>query len=1222
MKKLITILFVLYCYSLVSQDCRGGLAIQKVRHGIHQTGLSMGNIYASGGNFKSGVVTNKNGEETVIPTFFVGGIWVSAKTSFGEAKAAGVTYKSLTDNFDFYPGPLDKNGMTDSENCTNWDRFFEIRRSDIKYTIALLFDKEGKLLMKGKCNQIPYAVRYWPAKGNPYWNEKYLFNLPMQDLASFYDYDGDGLYDPCKGDLPALTSYNCDYQNVFEVEKGFPTQMHFWVFNDNGGPHRLTAGYPLKLEIQNYFYTFEDDDENKDLSFFKFKTLYKADSDLDSFYFSIWLDPDLGCYADDYIGTASDADMVFIYNQDSLDGLNNSECGGVNTFENEIPITGISFLQGLLNAGNNTGLTSVRMFKNCAGSGANSLFGCDPNSTDQDLFNAQKNGNYGIWKQFAFNGNPGQANDSSMCSFKVEFEDMRVILNSGGVKMKPGDANEVIVATSIIRKVKYPCPDYTNLLQLNEKAKDLYENCWTTLNVIDPPVVQLKNGGDKIIMKLNNDDIGNNNIDESYNELIPGKEDKPENRYKFEGYNIYQVNSLDYPVFYLGDENSVLIKTIDLKNEIVEIYNWEEVVDSNFNSTIQKIKKVSGGNNGIPDEIIIDYDYLNNEPLKSNKEYYYVVESYAFNNFQNFDQNTDTGQKTQYISSKTNLKVYPISLEIQNRDFIPVITRIHGEGTYNSLMPNEEFHDQIFSSNYDGRITYRPGQGPFDVFVLDSNLVIGKIFELQIEGKINNSNTKCEFIQDSTYVAITDLSNSVKHYSKEPISKGNDMYFEDLGLLISLFQPSHPGDKSTSNYGYLSQTQEYAIEEGDKWFEAIKDVDEKEVGLLTVDPFKEHTTDNKLSKDKSSSFMPFYFSNFNSFEHTRSKYITPTNFQVHPALILGTSSTLKIADLNNVDIVFTADESKWSRCIVVETGDANNYGMLGLTPSVSEKMEIKKNPSIDKNGKKESTSTGFSWFPGYAVDVETGKRLNIFFGENSYLSHEESKLGNPSISDDMIFNPNNDYIYEGDDIAFGFESVLAGGHHIIYVTRQDYDGCEQLASGMKTEANISSKRDPFSSITWTCIPYLKEGTGFSSMEDGLIKNDLKIQLRVNNSFFKEKQRKDFMKFRSCNYYEDKPTYQFSFEKIISSTKEIEKNLTKLLPYKFSHNLNGIVIDDVSEDLVVEIFDIQGKRLASSLIRRNENYKWSGINQTSQMIFTKVREVKSGQIMGYKSILMK
>jgi hypothetical protein len=61
---------------------------------------------------------------------------------------------------------------------------------------------------------------------------------------------------------------------------------------------------------------------------------------------------------------------------------------------------------------------------------------------------------------------------------------------------------------------------------------------------------------------------------------------------------------------------------------------------------------------------------------------------------------------------------------------------------------------------------------------------------------------------------------------------------------------------------------------------------------------------------------------------------------------------------------------------------------------------------------------GRSYFPGYAINLETGERLNIMFGEDSYLP--ESENGN-----DMIWNPTSKY----SDGTYQYN----GGKHTVYV---------------------------------------------------------------------------------------------------------------------------------------------------------------------------------------------
>ena len=45
------------------------------------------------------------------------------------------------------------------------------------------------------------------------------------------------------------------------------------------------------------------------------------------------------------------------------------------------------------------------------------------------------------------------------------------------------------------------------------------------------------------------------------------------------------------------------------------------------------------------------------------------------------------------------------------------------------------------------------------------------------------------------------------------------------------------------------------------------------------------------------------------------------------------------------------------------------------------------------------------WFPGYAIDVESGCRLNIFFGENSVYRPDEPIISNiPGVEDLVELN--------------------------------------------------------------------------------------------------------------------------------------------------------------------------------------------------------------------------
>lgn len=117
-----------------------------------------------------------------------------------------------------------------------------------------------------------------------------------------------------------------------------------------------------------------------------------------------------------------------------------------------------------------------------------------------------------------------------------------------------------------------------------------------------------------------------------------------------------------------------------------------------------------------------------------------------------------------------------------------------------------------------------------------------------------------------------------------------------------------------------------------------------------------------------------------------------------------------LTNLYSVDIVLTPDKSKWTRAIVLEAGSAEVGGDFTVTQHFNGQTyknvrhEPKKCPSVDKDGNPDNSgTTGLGWFPGYAINVETGERLNIMFSENSA---DEANNGN-----DMLFNPTNTFAY-------------------------------------------------------------------------------------------------------------------------------------------------------------------------------------------------------------------
>ncbi|MBP5497347.1 MAG: T9SS type A sorting domain-containing protein [Bacteroidales bacterium] len=142
-----------------------------------------------------------------------------------------------------------------------------------------------------------------------------------------------------------------------------------------------------------------------------------------------------------------------------------------------------------------------------------------------------------------------------------------------------------------------------------------------------------------------------------------------------------------------------------------------------------------------------------------------------------------------------------------------------------------------------------------------------------------------------------------------------------------------------------------------------------------------------------------------------------------------------LTNLYSVDIIFTPDTSLWTRALVLESGSGtveSNYKVIqhfnGQTYQ-NIRHEPKACPSVDKNGNPDNSGTyGFGWFPGYAINVETGERLNIMFAENS---EDEYNHGN-----DMIFNPTNVYAFRKNNED---NYILDDAGNPIPMTQEEYN---------------------------------------------------------------------------------------------------------------------------------------------------------------------------------------
>ena len=246
-------------------------------------------------------------------------------------------------------------------------------------------------------------------------------------------------------------------------------------------------------------------------------------------------------------------------------------------------------------------------------------------------------------------------------------------------------------------------------------------------------------------------------------------------------------------------------------------------------------------------------------------------------------------------------------------------------------------------------------------------------------------------------------------------------------------------------------------------------------------------------------------------------------------------------DLNNVDIVLTPDKNLWTRCPVIDmsegalewigSGDpidqsngtvwpfstgpssssypwsTTNAGAIELTPTGENgesKWDLRLDANVDKDGNPDGSGNGFNssngwgWFPGYAVDVSTGRRLNLMFSE-------KSSLGAQNNADDMLFNPTPyvlDYGIEGNDFVGGLDATTTtmNGGHAVFILDTEYQGDNPEDNPHYDSYTGSSENNAWNSLRKKqVIPHIQwVGNWLSS--DNWLMDEVVIRARVQEPY--------------------------------------------------------------------------------------------------------------------------
>ncbi len=1066
------------------------------------------------------IIPNVDPGEREVSSIFAAAIWVGGFDGAGNLKLAAQTYRQ-TGN-DFWPGPIREDGTTEQSICQQWDRHFEVLGSDIENLVAdYLADDDGDGLPDNSVNEgVPDALLRWPARNNPHFQGLAGFQLPVNtDLAPFYDENVDGVYNPFDGDIPQIGVIGCEANSISDV--AFGDQMIWWLYNDVGNIHSETGADQIGMEIQALAFSFATNNAVNNMSFYKYTMLNKATVALFDTYIGQWVDPDLGCWNNDYVGCVVDESLGIVYNGVATD----ADCQGVNGYGNRVPLLGVDYFRGPKDEfGNEIGMSAFIYYNN-------NFDPSDPPATTnpeeaQDYYGYLS----GFWKDdtpvqeggdgymegteptaFMFPDDPSDASGWSECSVNNDPDDRRFVQSSGPFTLNPGATNEIIVGAVWVPEGNYPCPTYTPLLRADRVAQGLFDSCFDLIDGPDAPDVSIIELDKELILTLSNGP-GSNNFNEEYMEfdplIPPGFQDSV---YNFQGYSIYQLLRQTVPCDDFDNcDEARLVASVDIRDGIGTIVNYEPFDETPgiFTPTI----KVEGDDTGIRHSFRITDDRFatGDTRLINHKKYYFTAVAYAHNDFLTFDPNNfENTQQTPYLQGRRNIQTYtgiPHKNEPENGTVIntqygnsPEITRIDGEGMGgNFLELTDESRELICETTKQERFTYQVNAGPFDVQVYDPLRLKSGTYTLRL---IDDDFESTDLKDTIGWILEGNGIDPVKN--EKPVGSAYEQLIPELGISISVGQSGEVYDDPTSNNGFFGASVDYADPDGPMWYTNVRDDGfgfvSNYIKTNAGEPDEALDPNRVYSQVLGGAWAPFYLTTASPFAIGGGIdwFVTPRPDNSFINGQFTTNDNRRRNALPNVDIVLTSDKSKWTRCIVVNsfTEFYEDPDIGGIPPDDDAFFRIRNAPSVDQNGQPDGTGNGMSWFPGYAVNVETGERLNMFFGENTFYGGDF--LPEPDATGvDMIWNPSTFFSITPNPASIA--ELSFGAQHHIYVTTTLYDEGQTQMEGIGNSSSIV-RAAAWADVAWVStapIPIVE----LNSIEDGIIPNDVIFKLRVENPF--------------------------------------------------------------------------------------------------------------------------
>ncbi|MCT4664734.1 MAG: T9SS type A sorting domain-containing protein [Flavobacteriales bacterium] len=814
---------------------------------------------------------------------FAGSIWMGGLTPDGNLKVAAMTYRQGNQN-DFWSGPLDGRkeienasgdlvsnpdyGQTNVDICNDYDDHFSVTLEEVSsfYNDCQKAGGAGGI-------EIPESIKNWPGNGVD-------GELPYI-LAPFVDLDDDGIYEWQDCEYPAYkevdnantANISCDDDNANLI---FGDQTIFWVYNDRGNIHSESGTEAIGVEIRAQAFAYTTNDEINDMTFYNFRIINYSPEDLEQTYFGTWVDSDVGFAFDDYVGCDVQRGLGYTYNGDGNDE-------GANGYGQNSPALGLDFFKGP-KADVGDGIDNDK--DGCV----DCTYGTDADGNQIEIPDSLPEGretiimskfvyynndfsnfgnptegqhhyNYlrGRWK----NGSPltygvnGTEINGEPCDYMFPEDtdpafstpwteqtagntpaDRRFLTSAGPFTLEPNVVNDITTGLVWARASSGgPFASVAKLKAADDKAQALFDNCFKVLDGPTSPNLDIVSLDQELVFQI----IGvGNNENESYEDedvtlIETGDFPIPDNKYRFEGYQIFQLKDETVVPSDIYDASKArLVFQTDIKNfrkkieeelnasgevtsvdtvdnldqPITGLINWE--YDQSVDNNVPKDKTIQASNTGIKHSFKLSRDAFTNQALVNNKQYYYMAISYAYNEYmkyqpdvpygsvQNIFEGNSSGQKRPYLAGRKTsgtdgisiYKARPRKTAINKKGDYgvrPAMTRIQGAGSNSfELDFTPESEAKVLKEYCVAQAEYKEDKTPINLYVIDPFSVPNAKFMLELYNTGSTGATKELKFDRTSWRMIKDYdgANPDTVYSKATLLSANDQIIPEWGIAI------------------------------------------------------------------------------------------------------------------------------------------------------------------------------------------------------------------------------------------------------------------------------------------------------------------------------------------------------------------------------------------------------------------------------------------------------